>query len=80
MRKAELKILKKKHGKELAAARDEGGQCAACLDRFANVLLFPCKHLATCEACLQAGRDADPEFSCPICREPIADTTLCYLN
>ena len=42
------------------AARAGGGQCSACLDRLANVLLFPCKHLATCEACLQAGRTPCP--------------------
>lgn len=48
--------------------------CSVCLERGANVLTRPCRHLATCEVC------ALQLTNCPLCRGCIESTELIFTS
>lgn len=58
--------------------------CVICYEVEPNMLLIPCKHLKTCNACvlkLQAESIAKglDKFNCPICRQEVNDTMQVFL-
>ncbi|XP_011442456.3 uncharacterized protein [Magallana gigas] len=48
--------------------------CKICHDREVQVSFYPCKHIISCEGCV----DSLPEKTCPMCRKPIQDTIKMY--
>eukprot|EP01063_Lacrimia_lanifica_P006390 TRINITY_DN1386_c0_g1_i2.p1 TRINITY_DN1386_c0_g1~~TRINITY_DN1386_c0_g1_i2.p1 ORF type:complete len:391 (+),score=36.25 TRINITY_DN1386_c0_g1_i2:158-1330(+) len=52
-------------------------QCVICCDHHVDMLIQPCNHLVTCEACCSqlVGR-GDP---CPLCRGPLTNVTKVFL-
>lgn len=47
--------------------------CKVCLDRQANIVLLPCKHVAVCSQCVFGLND-----KCPICRAKIGEKISLY--
>ena len=43
-------------------------RCLVCLNTRASVLLFPCRHLATCATCWD---EIEGRGECPYCRDPV---------
>ncbi len=44
--------------------------CCICLIQNKNIVLFPCKHMATCDGCYESMRSINYS-KCPVCRSPI---------
>ena len=58
------------------------GICKVCLDADSDQVLFPCKHLCLCAACVHRIRvdaDRDPP-KCPVCRAPFMSVTNVFLQ
>jgi len=58
------------------------GVCKVCLDATADQVLFPCKHLCLCAACVNriradAGRDPP---KCPVCRAVFVSVTNVFVQ
>ena len=58
------------------AAAKEGRklECTVCMENERNVMLMPCRHVATCAACASQLKGC-----CPICRRPVESTHQVYL-
>lgn len=52
--------------------------CKICLDHVISVVLYPCKHVALCEACTKTIEASSNE--CPLCRTKIRWAGRIYLN
>jgi hypothetical protein len=53
----------------------EGTSCLMCMQKEANVLLVPCRHLCVCGDC-HAAFGSMAKMRCPICRTPVTDTKV----
>eukprot|EP00105_Crassostrea_gigas_P022807 XP_011442456.1 PREDICTED: uncharacterized protein LOC105338872 isoform X2 [Crassostrea gigas] len=56
------------------SAQSKRALCKICHDKEVQVSFYPCKHLISCEGCV----DSLPEKTCPMCRKPIQDTIRMY--
>ena len=59
------------------------GVCKICMDKDANQVLFPCKHLCLCEDCVEMVRATTPvgqQPPCPICRTPFGRVTSVFVS
>mmetsp|Transcript_2836 Transcript_2836/g.3901 ORF Transcript_2836/g.3901 Transcript_2836/m.3901 type:complete len:163 (+) Transcript_2836:2-490(+) len=65
-----LKRLENAHGEE-----SKQGACVICMDNLANLVCFPCKHLAICAFCDQR----ENIVHCPICRGPAERKEQIYM-
>ena len=67
-----------------ASVRDSmAGVCKICMDKDANQVLFPCKHLCLCEDCVEMVRVTTPageQPPCPICRTPFGRATSVFIS
>jgi len=57
-----LEAAEKRHGEE-----SKHGACVICIDKLANIVCLPCKHLALCGMCDQR----QTVLVCPICRADV---------
>ena len=57
---------------EPAAAQNLAFECKICYDRPIEVLLFPCKHLVTCQIC------GSLCSTCPLCRTRVTESIRVY--
>lgn len=46
--------------------------CVVCMDRFANTVLFSCRHMVCCEAC------AKRVSHCPVCRQAVLERLVVF--
>mmetsp|Transcript_10272 Transcript_10272/g.13355 ORF Transcript_10272/g.13355 Transcript_10272/m.13355 type:complete len:85 (-) Transcript_10272:17-271(-) len=53
--------------------RTTGSCCAVCLTKPSNCVLFPCKHMRTCNSCSTRLR------FCPICRTKVDEKFTVFL-
>ncbi|XP_052721826.1 uncharacterized protein LOC128192861 isoform X2 [Crassostrea angulata] len=56
------------------SAQSKRALCKICHEEEVQVVFYPCKHLISCEGCV----DSLPEKTCPMCRKPIQDTIKMY--
>lgn len=49
--------------------------CKICLDRQADIVILPCKHVAVCSQCALQIKD-----NCPICRGIIAEKMSIFIS
>lgn len=54
-------------------------RCCICLDRKPNSLLMPCKHLKTCNICIDIQRDMQAIFKCPLCQTVVSDVIVAFV-
>jgi len=52
--------------------------CKVCMERQANMLLWPCRHLVTCEPCYNKIRRSR-NSACPVCQKRITKATRVFL-
>ena len=55
---------------EGGSSADEVMECVVCWEAAASVVLRPCGHMCTCEACADACLGAEPRL-CPLCRTSV---------
>lgn len=58
-----------------ATSSNNDTQCKICLDRQANIVLLPCKHVVTCSQCVFGLND-----KCPVCRGNIVEKISLYYS
>lgn len=56
------------------SAQSKRALCKICHEEEVQVSFYPCKHIISCEGCV----DSLPEKTCPMCRKPIQDTIKMY--
>jgi len=50
-----------------------GNTCVICMNKRANVVFFPCKHMRCCAGCSERMED------CPICRVKVEEKLFVYV-
>lgn len=56
------------------SAQSKRALCKICHEEEVQVSFYPCKHIISCEGCV----DSLPEKICPMCRKPIQNTIKMY--
>lgn len=67
-------VLELKEEIRCLSAQSKRALCKICHEEEVQVSFYPCKHLISCEGCV----DSLPEKTCPMCRKPIQDTIKMY--